>query len=326
MNAGKFEKILEQAISIINAIEKLSDYNASKFEALVADTLKKMLISEGADGSKFKYKEGSTAFPDIAFDKFGVEIKTTKSDSWICLGNSIMEGTRTVGVESIYVVFLKRGGTPKVKFLPYEKVINDIKITHSPRYEINMESAGDFFDNLNISYEEFRNSNNKICILSKHYRNNDITSWFLDSVDGETTTPITLTSFSELDKKTKSDIWVELICLFPEVIKGKYDQAAAHMITKHGCYNSSLRDMFSSGGKYTCPKNKCIYPAIVGKIMKNIELIKEFLKNNDKLLYNEFGFSEDYVGFWIKIASSYLVVDISNPKSIKNYNLYSAFK
>ena len=86
-------------------------------------------------------------FPDILAEKYyGIEVKSTVSDSWTSTGSSIVETTRIKDVEDIYMLFGKLGGdVPQFKCRPYQDVLYDIAVTHSPRYLINMELTRPYF-------------------------------------------------------------------------------------------------------------------------------------------------------------------------------------
>ena len=94
-------------------------------------------------------------FPDIIADKYyGVEVKSTNKDHWKSTGSSIVESTRDEYVENIYMLFGKLGGNPpQFKCRPYEDVLYDIAVTHSPRYLIDMEfdKGSTIFSKMNTS-------------------------------------------------------------------------------------------------------------------------------------------------------------------------------
>ena len=54
------------------------------------------------------------AFPDIAIDQYGIEVKFTTNDTWRSVANSVLESNRVNGIEKIYIVFGKMGGIPNV--------------------------------------------------------------------------------------------------------------------------------------------------------------------------------------------------------------------
>lgn len=321
MKIKKFQDILKKIITNIEEEGNLKKYTPTSFEEKIANKLQEQLSYLKIKESNVEYNKGSTSFPDIAVGVFGIEVKTTESNSWVCLGNSIMEGTRKNNVKHIYIIFLKKGGEPGIKLLPYEKAINNIKVTHSPRYEIRMDSDTNFFDELEIDYESFRNRNDKVNVLKNHYRKNNISSWFLDADKGETTTSLSLVAFSSLEKQKKQSILVELICLFPQIVASNYDEASVYLLTKHGLYNPSLRDTFSAGGKYIYSGNNYKYPRIVKHLVEKKQLIQDFFKENESTIEAEWGKKDSYFNDWINQVEKNLIVDSQDLTSQKNFKM-----
>lgn len=296
MTNQNFEKILHSVVDDIKHNHTLTDLNEKTFEEAFANSLAKIT----GKPEKVEFSPGSHAFPDIGFDDFGIEIKTTKSDKWVCIGNSIMEGTRRPGINTIYLVFLKKGGNADIKFDLYERTLSDIKITHSPRYEINMENNGGIFDEINTSYDAFRGSSNKIKVLKKYYRSKNTDSWFLDEETGENSTSMTFEPFSTLPKKQRQNILVELICIFPEIASSDYKSAAAYLTTKYGVYHKNLRDIFSASGRKTIWHNGTEYEC--SKLIKHLEDhkedIAEFFNQNSTIIKTEWDYSGDVYNQW----------------------------
>ena len=78
-----------------------------------------------------------------------------------------------VNVDDIYMLFGKLGGNvPQFKCRPYQDVLYDIAVTHSPRYLINMEieSKDTIFSKMGTTYDEFRVSPDSISKVRKYYR------------------------------------------------------------------------------------------------------------------------------------------------------------
>ena len=56
------------------------------------------------------------------------------------------------------------GNPPEFRCRPYQEVLYDIAVTHSPRYLINMElqDGETIFDKMKTTYDEFRANENNI--------------------------------------------------------------------------------------------------------------------------------------------------------------------
>lgn len=63
------------------------------------------------------------------------------------------------------------GNPPEFRCRPYQEVLSDIAVTHSPRYLINMElqHGETIFDKMNTTYDEFRTTENNIAKVREYY-------------------------------------------------------------------------------------------------------------------------------------------------------------
>ncbi|MHA2219316.1 MAG: hypothetical protein ACXACY_25650 [Candidatus Hodarchaeales archaeon] len=265
------------------SLDELKSISDSKFEDMLYLSLIELFVIEQVD-----YQKGSHAFPDISCGRFGVEVKTTEKDSWVTTGNSIMEGTRKEEVKFIFLFFLKKGGKPDIKIAEYEKCLSDINVTHSPRYQIDMEikEENNIFNQMGTTYNRFRKSQEKIKLLRKHYKSKGSQAWFMEPDTGEATTPMGIKMFSNLPKTKKEDIQVELYSLFTEVAASDYSAASVYLISKYGIYDPSFRDKFSAGGKVKIKIGNQIFiaPHIAKNILNLIDKIREFIDGNRGLV------------------------------------------
>lgn len=307
MTNDRFEDILQRLTEKLNTIGLggLSGMNDRDFEKEVFSQLKGILSAEGLSLDGLKYKEDSTVFPDIGYENFGLEVKTTKADSWTCLGNSIMEGTRREEVDQIYLIFLKRGGTPEVRFKRYDDCISDIKITHSPRYEINMDVEADetVFSIMGTDYNHFRDDPEKIKNLRDFYKRKGVKSWWLDEGSGESVTEMELYAFGGLPQERKHEIMIELFCYFPEILGSDYDAAATYLVSK-GIYNKSFRDEVSASGQIDLRIDDTPHRAsrVFKFIFENLGEIKDYLEENTEKILAYWGGSADMGIFrlWVR--------------------------
>ncbi len=108
---------------------------------------------------------GKHTFPDIMLEykadgeKIGVEVKLhTSGDSWTTLGNSAYASTQASGLETIFLLFGNFEQRPPTFVIkPYAACITDIKLTHSPRYIIDMEATTDFLgEKIGVSFDQLR--------------------------------------------------------------------------------------------------------------------------------------------------------------------------
>jgi len=307
MTERDFFAVLSDVVSEIysrgsNYLRALSD---SDFEEVIYEAL----LNKGLSG--VEYKKGSSVFPDITFENYGVEVKTTQKDGWTTLGGSIMEGTKKEGIQIIYITFLKKGGAPEIKIGKYEECLSDIKVTHSPRYEINMllEESDSIFHKLGIPYDEFSSSENKVKLLRKYYKEKLKGSypWWIEE-DSDKISNIAIRELSSLSREDQIQIEIELIALHPEAVGSEYTAASIYLLTKHNLFDKSMRDRFTAGGRETSVFNglSCNYSHIIIWVKEHWEEVKEYLNNNQNLFLTINGIDDtsDIIKTWMDLANS----------------------
>ncbi|MHB1605792.1 MAG: hypothetical protein ACYCTV_05290 [Leptospirales bacterium] len=300
MKDQKFESILKNIRDSLmrKSSDELKKIKDTDFETYVFNELKKENEKLKSSNIEPIYEKNSHKFPDIGYGIFGIEVKTVESDKWVCAGNSIMEGTAREGVKKIYVFFLKKGAKHDIKYKKYEECISDIITTHSPRYEINMDiqQSETVFENLKISYSNFRKSTEKIKKLREYYREKKQQIWWLDEKTGESTSPLKMKSFSEIPKLMRDSYLVEIFSLFPEVYSSDFDGPVAHLVSKYSVYSKNFRDEISAGGKICLKWNGvgdfCISriffnfwqlkPKVFSYLCENRKEVEEFLGSHSK--------------------------------------------
>ena len=84
-------------------------------------------------------------FPDIISNNyFGVEVKSTEKNTWTSTGSSIVESLRDDDIKKVFLLFgILSKKNIDFRCKPYEKCLSDIHVTHSPRYNINMDLSDD---------------------------------------------------------------------------------------------------------------------------------------------------------------------------------------
>lgn len=263
-------------------------------------------------------------FPDIqAGLYYGVEVKSTKSNTWCSTGSSIVESTRIKDVSKIYMLFGKLGGeVAEYRCRPYERCLSNIAVTHSPRYLIDMSLADGsnptIFDKLQIEYDSFRikEEKEKIQIVRNFYKKSLISNkkkkfempWWIGDSDSEDSSSIVIRFFSDIDYDLQEEIKARIFVLFTEIFRLKYQQkykrAALWMCSRYSIIDNSLRDKFSAGGKLIeigGVKFEKQVPQILNTLYNYRWKIKDLLLNPDKMLI------DDICDFWsISIESSRL--------------------
>lgn len=186
---------------------------------------------------------GGSHFPDGYLynrtdnEEVGVEVKSHKSgSSWITLGNSAFASTQECGLVSIFVFFGHFGLTsPEFKVKPHNLCIKDISSTHSPRYNLDMNTNQDFCTTrLGISYDELRE-------LPQHQREIIVNSYMARK------------EYTELPDREDSDlIRAQGFILFPEIFspngQRKYKRLGVWLFASN-IFCRNVRDFISGSGK-----------------------------------------------------------------------------
>lgn len=268
-------------------------------------------------------------FPDImATDYCGVEVKSTKDDKWTSIGSSIVESTRNITVENIYMLFGKLGGNqPEFRLRPYQDCLSEIAVTHSPRYLINMELAENetIFCKMGTTYDELRSSPEAIDIVRRYYRKKAKEEkkiempWWITADNVESSRSFNIAMWNTLTETVKEDLQTKCMILFPEALnpaisQTKYNQTALWLCSYNQVIVPNIRDFYSAGGRITHVNGKRVnpIPQVFARIVKHADKIKKALSNPSKELkmliqdYNpQLLMGEDLYSNWLKICIQY---------------------
>ena len=261
MTIQEFHRVLDCALNYIerDAQSNPDDYNncgGESFEPKVVTAVEYALEHLGLQAD-IEYTPGGHAFPDIVLKcsettKYGIEVKSTKSNQWKINGNSVLGSTSDRNIVETCIFFGKLvRNAPEFRIRKYEECISDVAVTHSPRYKIDMElSVGDtFFDKSGIPYSEIKTSDNPIALVQNYYREQGSTAWWIT----ETSPPI-LRLLSDLSKEEKRKFTSYGLAYFPEIMstmQHKYRKFSLWLITEHSIIATNIRDYFSASGQVT---------------------------------------------------------------------------
>lgn len=262
-------------------------------------------------------------FPDIVAERYyGVEVKSTKENKWTSTGSSIVESTRIDDVDNIYMLFGKLGGTPaEFKCRPYQDVLYDIAVTHSPRYLIDMtlHQGETVFDKLNMPYDSLRNSTDNIERVKDYYKkqakeHGGQMPWWIDDTN---TDPISMNIclWNTLPSNYRDELRAQLLILFPETVSSDYGNAALWLASAKGIVNPSMRDIFTAGGRIYFVAGKNIkeglpkiwftlskyYDKIVGYLVPETPIFPYIMEYNPELTK-----STNMYECWLKQIETYL--------------------
>jgi len=271
---------------------------------------------------KIEYISGHK-FPDIVArinekQALGIEVKTisTRNKSWKVMGGSIMESTRIPDVSRIHI-FCAKQKPFKIKYKPFEECVENVAVTHSPRYMLDMEASeqDSLFSKLGKTYEEIRQMKNpfdafKDFIVEQRKSNlkkrkvdddfwwyspnsNQINSLELeDQKFANEMVGLEMQFWNQLTRKEQHFLRAYLLTSFPSIIEGNYNDASKWLLQTQGVINPSFRDTFSAGGRRNIDGIKV--PKIIFNIVKwKEDLIKIF--NEKKLPQQDFEYWKEKV-------------------------------
>lgn len=309
-----FEAILDRTIEILTENLRSSKFyrDPEAFEQQVREMLKVAAREAGVNVSPTFHPH---AFPDIKVNGFGVEVKYTKKDTWLAVGNSIFEGMRDHKVKHIYIVYGKAGGNPEVKWKRYEDCITHVRVSHAPRFVIEMENPSPLFDYMATTYQDFQDmsADEKMNHVREYARSRLETGarlWWLENTEEPThSLPIQVRLYMHLPKEEKLKLRAEATLLCPQVCgneRYKYTDPALYLLTYHGVLCPQTRDLFSAGSVAGTERGGKYVP----RALQGIEefMVQAALRLDDELFIEYWGKSckpHLRIREWLKRADSY---------------------
>ena len=292
-----FKELIEEIESYRELSQKylVSRGNENGFENLMKDKIVDQFNSQIRDIiPNYKVKlvpQFGHHFPDLDLivneETYGIELKSRKDGSWKTQGGSAFESTSSDIYKEIYLLFASRDDKKgeksyKVRYAPYWQATEAIKVTHSPRFSINLDAKTSIFES-NKEYNVFHD-------LSKEEK-----SKFIQKALAKTTTKptwysnpndiVTTTFFAELDKDQKDKLRVEALVLFPTDLlkrpKADYHKVTKYLLSEYYVANPSTRDMFTASGKHFIGDKS--FPKIIHTYRLNREAIAKTLETNQAL-------------------------------------------
>lgn len=302
-NRKEFNSLINLAIQELNVQGKNS---TSKIEKLLGRNLEpfvKDVLTELAIGTPFQDSIeliGGQKFPDIIANKYyGIEVKTTTQNHWKTTGNSVLESTRVEDVERIFMLFAKLAKPIEFRCRPYEDVLSEVVVTHSPRYliDMNLEVGKTIFDKINIPYDTLRKKDNPIKSIVEYYKSKlkqGEELWWMDTENSTNSNSLVIRIWNNLPIKEKQILKNKSMVYFPELFgnrNDKFGRLAVWLVKNETIVCPNLRDLFTAGGKNDFSFNNNSFnnvPRIFINLFENIHDIIEILNNSSANQLSEF--------------------------------------
>ncbi|MFY9744441.1 MAG: hypothetical protein WA252_12720 [Candidatus Sulfotelmatobacter sp.] len=252
---AQFERLLDAAAKQLGDDVRASTqyHQPNDFERRVFEVLRTVAAGEQISIDPTFHPH---AFPDIKANGYGVEVKTTNKDSWLSVGNSIFEGMRDPTVRQIYVMFGKMGGLPSVKWGRYEDRITHVRISHAPRFVLEMDRDSSLFGKMKVSYDDFSKQppEDKMRHVRQYSRGRlkpGERLWWLED-ENSPGKPLEVRLYMSLQKPEKTKLRAQGAILFPQIVAGgrvkeKYNDVAFFFLKYHNVFCPQTRDLYSAG-------------------------------------------------------------------------------
>lgn len=283
-------EIIKKEIEILNPVPK--KYLRSKgsdngFEDLFPYVANKVALSI-SDDVKVEPKMNHH-FPDVDIIlngiKYGVELKSRNNGTWTTNGNSVLESITDEGYEEIFLFFASKViGEDRlmVRFQPYWETTKSIRVTHSPRFiiDITKDNNESVFKNKE-EYDLLRSSTeqDKVEFIQSYLsENTNGTKWYTRT--NENVKPI---EFKSLSKEERNVKLAELFFLYPGDLIGtsnKYTRSASYLLEHHYIFSHALRDSFSASGMYEYKGERI--PRVYEKLRSLNSLIKKIAEESSE--------------------------------------------
>lgn len=273
-NRSEFDLLLNSTISELNehaqkSSQKVASLLGRNLEPYVRDVMTDLAVGTVFENSIELI--GGQKFPDIVAKKYyGIEVKTTTQNHWKTTGNSVLESTRVDSVERIFMLFAKLASPIEFRCRPYEEVLSEVVVTHSPRYliDMNLEKGNTIFDKIKTPYDSLRKNENPIRPIVDYYKSKlkpGEELWWMDAENDSKPSNIVIKIWNNLSLKEKQELKNRAMVYFPELFGNKSDKfgrLAIWLVTREAVICPNVRDLFTAGGKRDYTVGNKIYPKV----------------------------------------------------------------
>ena len=198
------------------------------------------------------------------------------------------------------MLFAKFAEPIEFRCRPYEDVLSEVVVTHSPRYliDMNLEEGQTIFDKINVPYDSLRKSENPIRPIVDYYKSKlkpGDELWWMDSENDMKHNNIVIRIWNNLTTVEKKYIINKSMAYFPELFSNspeKFGRLSIWLITSEAIVCPNMRDQFTAGGKNDFTFDKIKFksvPRIFLNLFDNISSIYDIIKQTP---------AKDLVEYW----------------------------
>lgn len=302
-NRSEFDLLLNSTIAELNihaekSSKKVSTLLGRNLEPFVKDVMTDMAVGTAFENSIELI--GGQKFPDIVANKYyGIEVKTTTQNHWKTTGNSVLESTRVDNVERIFMLFAKLASPIEFRCRPYEEVLSEVVVTHSPRYliDMNLEQGQTIFDKIKMPYDTLRKNENPIRPIVDYYKSKlkpGEELWWMDSENNSKPSSIVIKIWNNLTLQERQELKNRAMVYFPELFgnsNDKFGRLAIWLVTREAVVCPNVRDLFTAGGKDSFLVGKKNYhnvPRIFINLFTNAKNIAEIILETSAFELSEY--------------------------------------
>ena len=302
-NRKEFDLLLSSTISELNIHAQKSSKKVAILLGRQLEPYVKDVMTEKAIGTPFEDSIeliGGQKFPDIIAKKYyGIEVKTTTQNHWKTTGNSVLEGTRVENIERVFMLFAKLASPIEFRCRPYEDVLSEVVVTHSPRYliDMNLEEGNTIFDKIKMPYDTLRKKENPIRQIVDYYKSTlkpGEELWWMDADDNSKPSNIVIRIWNNLSIREKQELKNRAMVYFPELFgnsSDKFGRLAIWLVTREAVVCPNVRDLFTAGGRNDCIIGEKIYkkvPRIFLNLFDNVPAIIEIIMQTSAIELSEY--------------------------------------
>lgn len=302
-NRSEFDELLNSTITELNVHAKNSSKKVATLLGRNLEPYVRDVMTDLAVGTVFENSIeliGGQKFPDIVAKKYyGIEVKTTTQNHWKTTGNSVLEGTRVDSVERIFMLFAKLASPIEFRCRPYEEVISEVVVTHSPRYliDMNLGKGKTIFDKIKTPYDTLRKNENPIRPIVEYYKSKlkpGEELWWMDAENNSKPSNVIIKIWNNLSLIEKQELKIRAMVYFPELFGNKSDKfgrLAIWLVTREGIICPNVRDLFTAGGKRDYSIGNIIYPQVPRiflNLFDNISIIIETIMQTSAYELSEY--------------------------------------